>query len=276
LPLTLSKLRCLLFEVAGRRYALPTTHVVRVLRFSKDQLIRVGAQQLVRSGSELVPVVSLSGLLGAPGRELDEHARALVVASLGRSVALTVDGLTDERENIVHKLPPRLAEAPYVSGATLLPGGQVALILHGTELAEAALMQLPRSAAPIFTSDSQLKPRLLVVDDSITTRALIKSILEEAGYEVSAARDGAEAFRMLSEQPFQLVVSDVQMPRMDGFALTEAIRRAAPLARIPVVLVTALETEQDKLRGLEAGANAYLGKSAFDQRVLLDVVGGLL
>jgi two-component system chemotaxis sensor kinase CheA len=117
---------------------------------------------------------------------------------------------------------------------------------------------------------------VLVVDDSITTRALIKSIVEEGGYDVTAARDGSEAFRLLQEQPFELVVSDVQMPNMDGFALTENIRRHPTLARTPVVLVTSLEGEHDRLRGLEAGASAYLGKSAFDHRVLLEVIGGLL
>ena len=280
LPLTLTKLRAILVEVAGRRYALPTAHVKRVLRFGAEQLIRVGVHELVRSESELVPLTHLASLLGLaelPEEGGQHRAQAVVVESLGRSVALTVAALREERELIVHNLPARVAAARYVSGAAPLPSGHVAPILHGTELAEAALANLPRgTSARIFADETQNKRRLLVVDDSITTRALIKSILEEAGYEVSSARDGAEAFRMLSEHPHELVVSDVQMPRMDGFALTQAIRRAPALSRIPVVLVTALETEADRRRGLDAGANAYLGKSAFDQRVLLDVVGGLL
>lgn len=277
LPLTLSKLRCLLLMVRDRPYALPTSHAVRVLRFRADQLLKVGTRELVRSESELVPTLSLGALLGFPVRPAPrkEYAQALVVASGGRSVALSVEELVDERELVIHKLPARVARAHYVSGATLLSGGRVAPVLHGSELAEAALSNVPRGASSIFKGEQRQK-RLLVADDSLTTRALIKSILEDAGYLVEAARDGGEALRMLSEQPYDLVVSDVQMPNMDGFELTAAMRRAPALAQVPVVLVTALESDRDRVRGLEAGANAYLGKSAFDHRVLLEVVGGLL
>jgi len=176
----------------------------------------------------------------------------------------------------VHKLPRRVASAQFVNGATVLSLGQVALVLNGSELGRAAITDLAPAAAAFFPRPQTSKRRVLVVDDSITTRALIKSIVEEGGYDVTAARDGAEAFRLLQDQPFDLVVSDVQMPNLDGFGLTEQIRKTPKLARLPVVLVTSLEADNDKLRGLEAGANAYLGKSAFDHRILLEVVGGLL
>ncbi|MDB4972658.1 MAG: sensor histidine kinase/response regulator [Myxococcaceae bacterium] len=278
LPVTLSKLRCLFIRVAGKPYAIPTSHSVRVLRFSSDQVLRIGGRELVRAESELVPLMSLAQLLGLPEvrRAESEQAQALVVSSAGRSVALIAHELLGERESIVQKLPARVAAAPYVSGATVLSLGQVALVLNGSELGRTALASAARSSPSMFAPPMTSKRRVLVVDDSITTRALIKSIVEEGGYDVTAARDGVEAFRLLQEQPFDLVVSDVQMPNMDGFALTEQVRRAPKLARIPVVLVTSLEAESDRLRGLEAGANAYLGKSAFDHRILLEVIGGLL
>jgi two-component system chemotaxis sensor kinase CheA len=225
-----------------------------------------------------VPLTSLASLLGLPDIHRGERgeAQALVVSSAGRSVALIAQELLGERECIVHKLPARVAHADYVSGATILSLGQVALVLNGSELGRAAIANVARPTRSVFAKAVASKRRVLVVDDSITTRALIKSIVEEGGYDVTAARDGSEAFRLLQEQPFELVVSDVQMPNMDGFALTENIRRHPTLARTPVVLVTSLEGEHDRLRGLEAGANAYLGKSAFDHRVLLEVIGGLL
>lgn len=279
IPVTLSKLRCLFVSMHGTHYALPTAHVASVLQFHPEQLLRIGGSEFVRAGAELVPLLPLAGLLGLAVRQEsddDRLARAIVISVTGRSVALVTSELLDEREVVVNKLPPRLAGATFVSGATLLPNGRIALILHGAELAQAALANLPRTTAPLFAPTLGAPRRVLVVDDSITTRALIKSILEEAGYHVTAARDGAEAFRLLSEQTFELVVSDVQMPHMDGFALTAAIRHSAMLARLPVILVTSREGESDRLRGLEVGANAYLGKSAFDHRVLLEVVGGLL
>lgn len=278
LPLTLSKLRCVFVRVADKNFAVPTSHAVRVLRFKADQILHIGGRELVRAESELVPLMSLAGLLGLSEvhRGDREQAQALVVSSAGRSVALIAQELSGERECIVHKLPARVAQAQFVSGATILSLGQVALVLNGSELGRTAFLHGARPARSVFATAVATKRRVLVVDDSITTRALIKSIVEEGGYDVTAARDGSEAFRLLQEQPFELVVSDVQMPNMDGFALTENIRRHPTLARTPVVLVTSLEGEHDRLRGLEAGANAYLGKSAFDHRVLLEVIGGLL
>lgn len=126
-----------------------------------------------------------------------------------------------------------------------------------------------RAAAP----RGEQRPRsILVVDDSITTRTMEASLLDAAGYRVQAAVDGAEAWALLKSQPFDLVVSDVDMPRLDGFALTERIRADPKLAELPVILVTALESRQDRERGLEVGANAYAVKSSFDQSNLLDIV----
>jgi two-component system chemotaxis sensor kinase CheA len=118
--------------------------------------------------------------------------------------------------------------------------------------------------------------RLLVADDSVTTRTLEKTVLEAAGYEVIAASDGAEAWHLLQERGADLVISDVEMPRMDGFALTEAVRGSRRFRDLPVILLTALDNERDRARGLEVGADAYLVKSAFDQTVLLRTLEQLL
>ena len=120
------------------------------------------------------------------------------------------------------------------------------------------------------------KRRILVVDDSITTRTLEQSILEAAGYDVLATVDGADGWRVLQEKGCDLVVADIEMPRMDGFALCEAIRSSSRFKRLPVVLVTALETAEHRTRGLEVGADAYIGKSSFDQQNLLDTIRQLL
>jgi two-component system chemotaxis sensor kinase CheA len=118
--------------------------------------------------------------------------------------------------------------------------------------------------------------RILVVDDSITTRTLECSILETAGYDVLSAVDGSDGWRVLQEQGADLVVADVDMPRMDGFALCEAVRASRRFAKLPVVLVTAMESPEHRARGLEAGADAYIGKSSFDQQTLLDAIRQLL
>ena len=140
-------------------------------------------------------------------------------------------------------------------------------------LARAGAADLARSLA---ASPAERRRRLLVVEDSLTTRTLERSILEAAGYEVMVAADGAEGWRLLQESPPDLVVADVEMPRLDGFGLTEAIRGSKRFHDLPVVLVTALASERDQARGLEAGASAYLVKSAFDQRNLLETIAQLL
>ena len=126
------------------------------------------------------------------------------------------------------------------------------------------------------SDEDVLKTKVLVVDDSITTRSMLQSMLEAAGFEVRAGVDGADGWRLVEEWSPDLVVSDVEMPRMNGFAFTETIRRSARFRDLPVILATARSSDEDRARGLEAGANAYLVKSTFDQRSLLEAIAQLL
>jgi two-component system chemotaxis sensor kinase CheA len=165
----------------------------------------------------------------------------------------------------------------YVSGATLLPSGQIALVLNAASLVRSAL-ERPATARRTEASEAAAPPRkrLLVVDDSLTTRTLELSILETAGYEVLTAADGQAAWQLLQEQGADLLVADIEMPRMDGLALTQMVRNSKRFRELPVVLVTARASDQDKARGIEVGADAYLVKSAFDQRNLLETIAQLL
>jgi two-component system chemotaxis sensor kinase CheA len=159
-----------------------------------------------------------------------------------------------------------------VAGAGLLGTGQVALILRPGDLLR-AMREAPRPPAPAAPPSSAARPLVvLVVDDSITTRTMEKNLLEAAGYQVRVAMDGIDAWTLLRSETFDLVVSDVDMPRMDGFELTARIRADRKLADLPVVLVTALESREDKERGIEVGANAYVIKSSFDQSNLLEII----
>jgi two-component system chemotaxis sensor kinase CheA len=139
---------------------------------------------------------------------------------------------------------------------------------------EGDLRRGPSTAAP--ANGTAVRKRILIADDSLTTRTLEKSILEFAGYEVVTAADGEEAWRLLQERSADLVVSDVEMPHLDGFGLTRTIRGSARFRNLPVVLVSRRESDEDKARGLEAGADAYLEKSTFDQQTLLDTLARLL
>jgi two-component system chemotaxis sensor kinase CheA len=189
-----------------------------------------------------------------------------------------VDALLEEQEITVKSLGPRLAHIPHVAGASTLPSGRIALILNAGDLVRHALGQSPgRQLADALTTPAQeTRRRLLLVEDSVTTRALERSILEAAGFEVLVAADGEDAWQILQAQGADLVVTDVEMPRMDGFALTEAIRGSNRFRDLPVILVTALESDRDKARGIEVGADAYLLKSGFNQQRLLETIAQLL
>jgi two-component system, chemotaxis family, sensor kinase CheA len=162
----------------------------------------------------------------------------------------------------------------HIAGASLMGTGEVVMILNAAEL----LGSTGRSVArvPAAAEVEPVRPVILVADDSITTRTLEKNILEAAGYQVRAAADGLEAWNRLNEEPFALLVSDVDMPRLDGCGLTERVRADAKLKHLPIILVTARDSQADRERGIRAGADAYIVKGAFDQDTLLAAVRQLI
>jgi two-component system chemotaxis sensor kinase CheA len=200
-----------------------------------------------------------------------------VIAAAGdRRMAFVVDEFLAEQEIVVKGLGARLRRVRHISGATILPTGQVALVLHAADLIRSALGRAPALVLAPAAAVARTKKRILVAEDSITTRALEKSILEAAGYAVATAANGVAAWELLAKDGADLLVSDIEMPRMDGFELTETVRSSPRFRSLPVVLVTARATDTDRQRGLAAGANAYLVKSAFDQRALLETIAQLL
>jgi two-component system chemotaxis sensor kinase CheA len=280
-PLTLTTLRALLVAAGGQTWAVVGTNVHQLLRVDPGAFRSVeGRDVLIRDGPPL-PVASLAQTLGVRPTEnerADNKVLALVVAAGEKHMVFLVDEFIAEQEIVIKSLGARIHRVPYIAGATLLPSGEVALVLNAANLVRSALARGPGRSAQVTVApvEAAARKRVLIAEDSITTRTLVKSILEAAGYEVTAAADGAAAWQVLQEQGTDLLVSDVEMPRMDGFALTEAVRGSKRFAELPVVLVTSRETEADKARGVSVGANAYLVKSAFDQRSLLETIAQLL
>lgn len=280
-PLTLSTLRALLVAAGGQTFAFIDTNVMALLRARPEEIRSIEGREVVLLGDVPVPLAALGEVLGLPAREATRvggKVPVVIVASGNSQAAFVVDELLSEQEIVVVGLGARLIRVKNIAGATILPTGRVALILNAGDLVRSALAHVPaRSVAERLAEPAAaVQKRLLVVDDSVTTRSLEKSILEASGYDVLVAADGAEAWEILQEKGADMVVADIEMPRMDGFALTEAIRGSTRFRDLPVVLVTALESEKDKARGIEVGADAYLLKSAFDQRDLLQTITQLL
>jgi two-component system chemotaxis sensor kinase CheA len=202
--------------------------------------------------------------------------KVVVLSIDGLRLALVVDVLVGEQEMVVKNLDKHLLQIPNVMGATLMGTGDVVIILNPAELIR-TVQGLPIAGITAAVEEVEAEvATVLVVDDSITTRTLEKNILEAAGYQVVTAMNGLEALRYLQYNTCDLVVSDVQMPHMDGFELTQKLKSSQETARIPLILVTSLESPADRERGLAAGANAYIIKSGFNQDNLLSTIRQLL
>jgi chemotaxis protein histidine kinase CheA/CheY-like chemotaxis protein len=275
LPVTLGVLRCLVARIGEERYALPIPGVVESLSL-KDATVHVlaGNPVVVRHGTTL-PLLDLGAALGTPGAR--DAKAAVVVRYADRQVAWSVDRLEGELELVVKDLGPFLGRLPLICGATIDGDGSVVCLVDLRELASA-----PTSASAVAvpgekpSSIGASKPRVLVVDDSVGVRELERAILQGAGYDVVTAVDGLDGAERLKDDPMDLVVSDVEMPGMDGFALTRTIRRTRGWEQVPVVIMTSRGSEEDQRAGLEAGASAYLLKTEFDQNQLVETVRRLL
>jgi two-component system chemotaxis sensor kinase CheA len=238
-----------------------------------------GRETIALSGSA-VSLVWLADLLALPRADLTDDPSAAPILVLGvgeQRVAFAVDAILDEQEVLVKPLRKPLSRVRNIAGATVLGSGRVAPILNVVDLLKSARKSGGGARVAAVTKPAETgAKRLLVVEDSITSRMLLKGILESAGYKVKTAVDGLEAFTLLRAEKFDLLVSDVEMPRLNGFDLTMKIRADKKLSELPIVLVTALESREDRERGVDVGASAYLVKSSFDQSNLLDAVRRLV
>jgi two-component system, chemotaxis family, sensor kinase CheA len=201
----------------------------------------------------------------------------LLIQSGQARVGLRVDAIEHEHEVVLKSFGAILQRARNYVGATIVAGGEVVPVLNARALLTAALQGGPTVATYATRPVRESRHRtILVAEDSITSRSLLKNILQTAGYEVRTAVDGADALATLKFEAVDLVISDVQMPQVDGFELTSKIRADSALSTLPVILVTSLANREDRTRGMEAGANAYIIKGSFDQSDLLAAVRRLL
>ncbi len=278
-PLTLATQRALLVEVSGQAVAIPTASIARLRRVDARDVREVDGRLVLPDSAGAIPVASLASLLGPPlvATEWSDAELVLVVLDLDEQrIGLVVDALLSETELVVRPIDRRGGTPfPLLGGAALLPSGQIALVANPVALAAAAFDA--RGSSPTRARAAVKRaPRILVVDDSITTRTLEQSVLTAAGYEVLTAVDGQAGWELVQEREPELVLTDVEMPRMDGYTLCETIRASPRFARLPVVLVTSLESPEQRRRGMDVGADAYIVKSSFDQEALLQTVGQLL
>jgi two-component system chemotaxis sensor kinase CheA len=253
--------------------------VERVLRVNTADIKTVENRDTLLLNGQVVSLVRLAEVLElAPATATNASIASMpaaVLADAEKRVAFLVDAVLDEQEVLVKRLGPQLRRVRNIAGATVLGTGHVLPVLNVPDVVKSAIRA---SAAAMRRGATMIEPKeapsktVLVVEDSITARLLLKNLLEAAGYHVVTAVDGVDGLTQLRSGVVDIVISDVDMPRMNGFDLTAKIRSDKKFADLPVVLVTALESREDRERGIEVGANAYLVKSSFDQSNLLEVI----
>lgn len=281
LPLTLATFRGVLVRAGAQLFVLPQHNVECVLRVPAQDIRSVENRATISFGQQALALARLDEVLELSGQGATEAADGNIQAAiltLGvERIAFQVDEVLGEQEVLLKMLGRQLARVRNVAGVCALGTGQVVPVLNVADLLKSAMRQTPVRHAPAAPGKEALPQRaILVAEDSITSRTLLKNILESAGYSVATAVDGLDAYTTLKTGTFHLVVSDVDMPRMNGFDLTAKIRSDKQFAELPVVLVTALGTREHRERGIDAGANAYIVKSSFDQSKLLDVIRQLI
>ncbi len=280
MPLTLATSHVLMMGTAGQIVSIPTTTVVRILQIKVEEIGSIEGKPAIRVSGRPLSLFSLARVLELPESEAPftagQKITIVVVGVAEKKMAFRIDDVYGTQEVVIKGMGRQFSRVRNVAGAAILGDGRVVMILNVADLVKSAQKGAGTAATIAIQVKEVARRRVLVVDDSITTRTLEKNILENAGYQVMVAADGEEAWAILQSEPVDGIVADVKMPRMDGFDLTRKIKGHEKLKDRPVVLVTSLETPQDKIRGMEAGADAYIIKGTFDQKDLLATIERLI
>jgi two-component system, chemotaxis family, sensor histidine kinase and response regulator WspE len=281
LPLTLSVIRSLLVQVGGEAYAFPLAHVRRTLELARGEIDMLEGQQHFTFDSRPVGLVTAHQLLGT---EAPEEARAsvavVVIGDERATYGVAVDRFLGERMLVVQPLDPRLGKIKDIAAGALMENGEAVLIVDVDDLLRSVDKLVRGGQLDKIQREQGVAARtrkhVLVVEDSLTVRELERKLLEKRGYTVTVAVDGMDGWNALRATRFDLVVTDIDMPRMDGIELVTLIRRDALLKSVPVMIVSYKDRDEDRRRGLEAGADYYLAKGSFHDEALLDAVHDLI
>lgn len=284
LPITRSVIRALLVEIAGEPYAFPLARIDSALQMPASQILTVEGRQYVQIEGQNVGLISAQQVLELESQKpAGENISLVLVSDRNHRYGLEVDGFLGERDLVVRPLDPRLGKVPDISSASLMEDGAPMLILDADDIVRSIdsllsggnLSRVRRESPALAEKKNK---RVLVVDDSITVREVERKLLENNGYEVDVAVDGMEGWNAVRLGQYDLVISDVDMPRMNGIEFVRKMKAEARFKDLPVMIVSYKDREEDRLRGLDAGANYYLTKSSFHDETLLtavkDLIGG--
>jgi two-component system chemotaxis sensor kinase CheA len=277
IPLTLAIIRALMLRVGDRVFAIPTQTIEETLRVAPSEILKAEGREVIRRQRRTVPLVRLGDILGVTHTPTGTKVPIATIGFSGHRMGFVVDSFIGEQQIVIKTLGSHLKRVENVAGVTVLGAGEVVVILNVPDLMANARTRSGMRAREARATERQGPKRILICEDSFTTRELERSIFEAAGYDVEVAMDGAQGLALLRQGlEVDAVVTDVQMPNMTGFELTKSIKSDPALEAIPVVIVTSLERDEEKAEGIEAGADAYITKSVFNQDTLLETVERLI
>lgn len=280
LPLNLAIFPLFILSVNDKTCALPATSLVEMLSVNRDEIIKIVHKRAIRLREQIIPVENLSSILKLDRNDEDEggddkQVLLVIVRDGEEKLGLIVDDILGREEMVVKPLPAHIKNLRMVSGVTIGERNSIINVLHVPEIIKIA-REVSNPAVKRQADSEERTATILVVDDSINTREIEKSILEAYGYTVFTAEDGEDGWEKTRQTQFDMVITDVEMPRLDGFSFTERLRGDAKYKNVPIIIVTSLEKDSDKKRGIQVGANAYIVKGAFDQSNLVSTVSTLL
>ncbi|WP_339469438.1 MULTISPECIES: hybrid sensor histidine kinase/response regulator [unclassified Pseudomonas] len=281
-PLTLSVVRSLVVEVGEEAYAFPLAHIERMCDLAPDDIVQLEGRQHFWHEGRHVGLVAASQLLQRPaGQSQSDTLKVVVIRERDAVYGIAVERFIGERTLVVLPLDDRLGKVQDISAGALLDDGSVVLIVDVEDMLRSVdkllnTGRLERIARRSQQTTEAPRKRVLVVDDSLTVRELQRKLLLNRGYEVAVAVDGMDGWNALRSEDFDLLITDIDMPRMDGIELVTLLRRDSRLQSLPVMVVSYKDREEDRRRGLDAGADYYLAKASFHDDALLDAVVELI
>jgi len=276
LPAVLSAQRGILLKAGGRMFALPTNGLLYAALLKRENISSIKGVPSITVHGDTVPAFDLAGILELQADKMQDVFPVLVMSVSGIKAALIVEAVIQEIEMIVKPLGCILQCVRNIAGVVITGSGAVVPVLNSRDLFQSGLSGRHGRLEIVEADKGRKQPVIMIAEDSITSRTLLTNILEAADYQVITAFDGMAAWKLLEETRIDLLVSDIEMPRMDGFVLTKKIRADQRFADLPVVLVTSLVRREDREHGIACGADAYITKSDFSQNHLLETIERLL
>lgn len=284
IPVTLATLRIIIVRLNNEIYAIPVEYVKSAISVKRSAVFSLDGCDAIIYEEKPVSVFKLEEILEIKNAEAEESTNegeenfeCILISVMGETIGLFVNEILDEQEALVKPLGMMLKRVRNVTGSAILGSGDVCIVLNPVDIHKSVKLNSGKSSSTVSGKKKKdFKKIILLVEDSLTTRTQEKRILEGAGYTVITAVDGVEGFQKLSGNKIDLIVSDIEMPNLDGLSFTKKVRAEKKFSSLPVVLVTSLSSDEQKQKGLDAGANAYITKSNFDQKLLLETIARLL